>query len=189
MAGLDTLIFSGLNHLLGGEPWAQERLRPFSGAQALIESGLLSLRLCIDEHGLFVAGDRGLSPDVTVTLPADAPVKFLLDRQGLLASVKLSGSVDIAEALAFVFRNLRWDAEADLADLIGDIPARRLALFGEKFGGQLQAGTKRLGENMAEYVTEDSLLLVPDRDVKAFFKEVNCLRDDLARLEKRVSRL
>ncbi|MDP3538290.1 MAG: hypothetical protein Q8S26_06250 [Azonexus sp.] len=189
MAGFEGLIFSGLNHLLDGEPWAQERLRPLAGAQALIESGPLSLHLRIDEYGRFVAGDKGFSPDVIVTLPADAPIKFLLDREGLLSSVKLSGSVDLAEALAFVFRNLSWDVEADLAGVIGDIPARRLSTFGGKLGVQLQAGANRLAENLVEYSTEDSDLLVPNRDVEAFGKEVNILRDDLARLEKRVSRL
>jgi hypothetical protein len=62
------------------------------------------------------------------------PAKLLLDRDALFASVKLSGSADLAECLAFVFRNLGWDIEEDLASVLGDIPARRLALTGHISG-------------------------------------------------------
>lgn len=190
MAGIDKLLFSVLNHLLQGETWAQERLRPFAGAQVLIEAGPISFDLVIDERGFFRSGGGSAKqPDVTLTLPADTAVKFIVDRQNLFSAVKLSGSADIAESLAFVFRNLRWDVESDLAGLIGDIPARRLSMLGAGLAGHFQDSAKRLAENVIEYATEDSLLLVPNRDIDAFCREVNELRDGLARLEKKIARL
>ncbi|WP_428826269.1 SCP2 domain-containing protein [Azonexus sp. IMCC34842] len=189
MAGIDRLIFAALNHLLQGETWAQDRLRPFAGARVLIEAGPIAFGLLIDERGFFSSGDNAKQADVTLTLPADTAVKFIVDRQNLFAAVKLSGSADIAESLAFVFRNLRWDVESDLAGLIGDIPARRLTMLGAGFSGHLQEGAKRLAENLVEYATEDSLLLVPQRDIDVFCSEVNELRDGLARLEKKIARL
>lgn len=189
MQAVDRLVLSGLNHLLQGETWARERLRHHAGAQVAIEAGPFSLKLGIDEHGRLGAGEHSRAAEVTITLPADTPVRFLLDRDNLFSAVKIAGSVDIAESLAFVFRHLNWDVEADLASVLGDIPARRLARFGKQFGLRLQAGSRRLAENVVEYATEDSSLLAAKRDVESFALGVARLRDDLARLEKRVGRL
>jgi ubiquinone biosynthesis protein UbiJ len=175
--------------LLESESWARERLRPFAGSHVRIVAGPVGLLLCIDQRGMLVAGEKVEVADVTVTLPSDTPVRFLLDRDGLFAAAKLSGSADIAESLAFVFRNLRWDVEADLARVLGDIPARRLALLGAQLGRQTQVGAKNIAQNLVEYATEDSPLLAANRDVEGFAKAVDHLRDDLARLEKRICRL
>lgn len=189
MFGVDKLLVSALNHLLQAEPWARERLRPHAGARVVIVGGPLQLNLGIDEHGLLAAGEPSGTPEVTVSLAADTPARLLVDRSSLFSSVKIAGSVDIAESLAFVFRHLRWDAEADLANLVGDVPARRLAILTGRVGHQLQESTRRLVDNLAEYAVEDSSLLAAKRDVVSFGNAVDHLRDDLARLEKRISRL
>lgn len=189
MPDVGKLVFIALNHLLKEEGWALDRLRAFAGAKVLIEAGPITLDLLIDEHGLFRNGDKSQLPDVTLTLPADMAVKLLFDRQNLFSSVKLTGSADIAENLAFVFRNLHWDAEAELANLIGDIPARRLAMFGARFGSQVVDNTRRLTENVIEYAREDSQLLAPNHDIQVLRQAVKDLQDDLARLETRIARL
>lgn len=185
---LNVLAVRVLNHLIQGESWAQARLIAHSGAQVTIDSGVFTVSLGIDEHGLFHEADRVRQPDVSITLPADVPFRLLFDRNSLFSSVKLGGSADIAESLAFVLRNLRWDAEADLARLVGDIPARRLALLGRDIGVGIQQAIGRTAENFSEYATEESGMLAPNWAVADFGKAVNTLRDDLARLEKRISR-
>lgn len=189
MRTVDKLVFAWLNHLLQGETWARDRLRHHAGAQIVIAAGPLSLNLGIDEHGLLCAGEQSRPAEVTVTLPADTPVRFLLDRDNMFSAAKIAGSVDIAESLAFVFRHLNWDVEADLAGILGDIPAHRLVRFGKQLGRQLEDGTRRLSENLVEYATEDSSLLAPHRNVESFAHAVDRLRDDLARLEQRIGRL
>lgn len=189
MAVLDRVILLALNHLLHEETWARERLRPFAGALVLIEAGPMRLFLQISEYGHFEAGDAVSLPNVTLTLPADTPLKFAIDRQSVFTSAKLAGAADLAEAMAFVFRNMQWDVERDLAHWFGDIPARRLALAGARVGSQVQDGLQRLGQNIAEYATEDSLILASEREVSAFGEAVDKLRNDVSRLEKRISRL
>lgn len=189
MLGFDKLIFASINHLLANESWATDRLRHFSGSQVLIQAGLFDLNLLINEQGMFAVGDKTLQPDVTLTLPDDAAVRLVTDRASLFSSVKLSGSADIAESLAFVMRHLRWDVEADLATLIGDIAARRVTLSGVELANQFQDGVKRAAENLVEYATEDSRLLAPNREIRVFCSAVDSLRDDVARLEKRLARL
>lgn len=189
MAGFERLIVPALNHLIQKESWAKERLLTFSGAQLQISAGSIRIQLSIDEHGMFALGDDDRTADVVLTLPSDAPAKLLLDRDALFTSVKLSGSADLAESLAFVFRNLSWDIEEDFASVLGDIPARRLAIAGAQLGNQLQNGVKRITENIAEFATEDSKLVAPKREIYAFCQSIDQLRDDAARLEKRIKQL
>jgi len=189
MAALQTLPIAALNHLLAKESWARERLRPFAGSGVRIEGGPLVLALRIDEHGLLAPTDAAAPAAVLLTLPADTPVRLLLDRASLFAGVRLSGAADVAEALAFVFRNLRWDVEEDLARWVGDIPAHRLVRLGRRFAGELGESAHRLAANIAEYASYESGLLADKDDIAAFATAVDILRDDLARLEKRIQRL
>lgn len=185
----DAMITAALNHLLQGEPWARERLHAHAGAQALIRAGLFDVHLVVDSTGLFERGSPAQAAAVTISLPPDTPFRLLTDRSSVFQAARLEGSADFAETLAFVFRNLRWDVEADLAQLLGDIPARRLEMLRVAGFGQARESLLRVFRNFAEYASEDSDWLAPRRDIEAFGREVDVLRDDLARLEKRLARL
>lgn len=121
--------------------------------------GLVKLRMSIDEHGLFQIGDAESNPNVAITLPTDIPARLLFDRDRLFSSIKL-GAADIAESLAFVLRNLEWDAEGDLAGFIGDIPAHRLARLAKSLAAGISDSIYRVSKNAVEYTTEESNLLV-----------------------------
>ena len=165
MDPISHLIIRALNHLIQGEHWAQERLRVHSGAQVLIDAGgLVKLRMSIDEHGLFQIGDAESNPNVAITLPTDIPARLLFDRDRLFSSIKLGGAADIAESLAFVLRNLEWDAEGDLAGFIGDIPAHRLARLAKSLAAGISDSIYRVSKNAVEYTTEESNLLVVPGD-------------------------
>ena len=189
MNTLERVIVMPVNHLIGDSPWAGERLRQHAGAHVGIKAGGLMISLQIDSDGLLQPGDAGIPADVCVELPGDFPARALVDRSSLMSTARLSGAVDIAETLAFVFRNLRWDLEGDLASVLGDIPARRLTLSGMALFSAARDGGQRLAENMLEFVTEESGLLASSAEIKGFLGEVDVLRDDLARLDKRLSRL
>lgn len=178
-----------LNHLLEREDWARQRLLPFAGQVVRIEGLPFTLNLSVGDSGVFRATGADDTAAVTIALPGDAPLRMLGDPSSLFGAARLSGPANFAETLAFVFRNLRWDYEADLAAVIGDIPARRLA---RSLAGGLawqRSAAERLGRNAAEFATEEGGLVTPARDLAQFAQAVDQLRDDLARLEKRISRL
>ena len=178
-----------LNHLLEREDWARQRLKPYSAQTAHIEGGPLQLTMTVDELGAFRPGKPEEVAAVTITLPSDAPFRMLADPSSIFGAARITGAANFAETLAFVFRNLRWDYEADLAGIIGDIPAHRVSrLLAEGVAWQRSAA-RRLGLNAAEFATEESGLVTSARDLARFGQDVDQLRDDAARLEKRISRL
>lgn len=186
---LRELVLAPLNHVMRSEEWPLERLKKHAGAEVLIESGPFRLSFRLDELGQMSADCAKDTPDVTLTLPADVPLRLMGDRETLFSAVRLSGAVEVAESLAFVLRNLRYDLEGDLAQLIGDIAAHRLVKTGRALGGQIQQAVKRTGENVAEYLSTGTNLLAARSEIEGQVVAVDALRDDVARLEKRIARL
>ncbi|MDX9706593.1 MAG: hypothetical protein RBT86_03330 [Azospira sp.] len=182
-------VFAFINRLLAAEGWAQARLKPFAGQRARLVFGPFAQTLA-------VAGDGSLAPcaddaaaAVTIRLPGDAPFRLLGDRDALFASAHVSGAADFSEALGFVVRNLRWDVEADLAGVVGDIAAHRMAAAGRALFAAGGERTQRLGANVGEYLVEEARLLVRRDEATGFGSELAALDDALARLEGRLARL
>jgi ubiquinone biosynthesis accessory factor UbiJ len=186
MSAIDSAVVPLLNRLLSQEAWPRQRLSPFVGQSARIEGGPFRVALTIDQNGLFSVAAPDTPADVTISFASDAPFKLLSDPASAFAAARLTGAANFAETLAFVFRNLRWDYEGDLA---GDIPARRLARFLADGVDRQRSAVRRLGANLSEYATEESGLLASSRDIAQFCTAVDLVRDDLARLEKRLTKL
>lgn len=177
------------NHVLTGEHWARVRLKPFAGQTAHFEFGTFLIPLTITSNGLLAAGDRSTVAAVTIRLADDAPLRALSDPPALLASARIAGSADLAETLGFVFRNLRWNPEDDLARLSGDIVARRLSQGAKQFAQWHLRTAKNFALNVAEYLTEESPAIARHTDLSRFFRSVDALRDDCARFEQRLQKL
>lgn len=177
-----------LNHLLDQAPGAHARLQRHAGAVARLELGGagLSFLICTDGR---LAMDNGQPPAVTLRLPADALLKRMHEGDAALRDARIEGDAALAETLGQVLRDLRWDAAEDLSRLIGDAAAERVV------GGARAAlaGGRDLGARLAasagEYVADEAQLLVRPAATSAFADEVDALRDDLARLQKRVELL
>lgn len=177
-----------LNHLLADAAWARARLLPFVGRTARLTLPPWRIDLTIDALGQFAPAAADV-PDVEIVLPAGAPLLALSGPEAVARVARISGSVEFADALGFVLRNLRWDYEEDLARSIGDIAAHRIAGMVNSFAAWQRQAATNLAENLAEYFTEEQPTLAKPAEVADFVSGVDGLRDDLARLEKRVSRL
>ena len=179
-----------LNHLLASEDWARGKLVPFAGKTARLQlgSGIVFL-VRINEGGLLESAASDILPTVSIILPADAPVRALTDSASLLSSATISGSADLAETLGFLYRNLRWDIEEDLSQVLGDVVARRaVQVMGRLVRWQV-SGARNFALSVAEYLTEEETAIARRQDIERFCAEVDALRDDLARCEKRLERV
>ena len=173
---------AALNHLLGQAEWARERLRPFTGRHACIASPLLMLNFRVCDDGLLAATDDSTPPDVEIALPAPLPTDLLAEPDALFGRARVNGAADLAEALGFVLRNLKWDIEEDLSRVVGDITAHRLTgtLRSLTRWGKQAAGN--LVGNFVEYLTEEQPSLV-----KA--PELIELRQQIAEFERQLVQL
>lgn len=185
---IEGLILGGLNHLLGQAGWAREQLRGFAGRHARFEMPPWRLAFRIGHEGRFEATTED-AVDVTVTLPADTPLIALqgIDRAMSLAHV--TGNAEFATTLSFVLKNLRWDAEEDLSKLVGDIAAHRIVGVSSRLTSWQKQAARNLVENAAEYLGEESGLLVHARDFSAWRGELAEFNLAIEQLEARVRAL
>lgn len=178
-----------VNHILTDATWARIRLQPYAGLNARFSLGRIVVPVTITDAGLFSPGDQQAVPIVSIQLPADAPLRALTDRPSMFAAAQISGSAEFAEALGFVFRNLRWEAEDDISLLLGDVAARRLVQGGRKFAQWHVQRARNLALNAAEYLTEEAPAIARHADVARFCGAVDAVRDDCARIERRLQLL
>jgi ubiquinone biosynthesis protein UbiJ len=181
---------AGLNHLLQQQPWAAERLSAFAGQGVEFRCPPFpDLRLRITAAGLLDRAQADAASALVVKLtPGTLP--FLLARdETARGQVEIEGSADLASAVDYLFRNLSWDVEEDLSRVLGDVVAHRLASGARAFAAWQREAALRLAENLVEYWTEEQPLLARSADVEHFCRGVDTLRDDVARIEKRVERL
>lgn len=181
---------AAINHLLARADWARERLAAHAGRCARLHAEPVELLFEIDNEGYLVAAERDVEPGVTLSLPLSAlPGLVGGDANKAMNAVRIEGNAELADTLGFVFRNLRWDAEEDLSRLFGDIVAHRMILGAGSLRQMHARAWAGLTGNLAEYLAEEQRALVTHGALAALADELRALRDDLARLDKRVGRL
>jgi len=188
-----------LNALLGREPWARERLARHAGKTVRFVLAGRPLSLTLASDGRVDVADAAIVPDVTLTLQAGR-----LDPAGLLAGARpdfaemthISGDAALAQVVADLARGLRWDAEADLARVVGDIPAARLASFGRALFDGVRGAGGRLAANLSEYLSEEQPVLAGRplleqwrQDLAALQADTDALRRQAGALDARLARL
>jgi ubiquinone biosynthesis protein UbiJ len=186
---LRAAVLKVLNHLIDQTPGASARLTSQAGRPVRLELGTVTgLSFSIDSSGR-LAGDPDGAPAVTIRLPADALLRFPHQGEGVLRDVRVEGDAALAETISQVFRSLRWDAAEDFSLLLGDAAAERVvgATRSALFSGRDLV--TRLSASASEYVADEAAMVVRSDVVATFAGCVDTLRDDHARLQKRIDRL
>lgn len=184
-----SLFVAAANHLLEDARWARDRLSPHATRLARLQIGELAVDFSIDGDGYLCESASAGEPEVSIRLPSPGPAGLADGFEAFAGRARINGHVEMADALGFVFRHLRWDIAGDLARLVGDVPAHRLhrgavALL----AGQKQALTA-LEQNLREFVADGGTPALPKAQWRARSEALACLRDAVARLDKRVGRI
>ena len=179
-----------LNHLLESSGWARDRLAVFAGSQVCLRVTPIEVKFRIDQSGMVCDAVLDEAADVVLIFPiAELPGMFADPAARAMGAVTLEGNAELAETLGFVFRNLQWDIEEDLARIFGDIPAHRMVLGIQSLKHLHDRTVESMGANFAEFFAEEQGMLVTRYALASLSKEVQTLRDETARLEKRFDRL
>ncbi|EJC62961.1 MULTISPECIES: ubiquinone biosynthesis accessory factor UbiJ [Alcaligenes] len=183
-----------LNALLDREDWARDRLQAHAGKTVSLIVGRLQLVYTITSQGKLEQGHPAVVPDVTLTLPQDKlPELPQILQDGDFSRVAqlmhVQGEAGLANLVSDLAANLRWDAEHDLAKIVGDVMAVRLFSGARRAVSGLRDLGQRLAGNATEYLTEESALLVTRPELDRMRGQASSLVQRLNELDQRLSRL
>lgn len=178
-----------IQHLLAQNAWAAPMLQPFASQSVQLNFVLLKTSLVILENGnLAIAGETNV-PDATITIPPSLLLRLMAKDESAKLQIKVDGDTHLATALAKVLSHVRWDYEDDLSKLTGDVSASKIGEFTRQSASSVKDTAINLAEMLSEYWQEEKPLLAKKRHVEQFNTEVDTLRADVERLEKRLNKL
>ncbi|HEX5127937.1 MAG TPA: hypothetical protein VFW00_14420, partial [Rhodocyclaceae bacterium] len=128
-------------------------------------------------------------PSVSIELPPEALPHLFDGVDAFGRHARVNGDAHFAETIAQLLRHLRPDLGAALSPIFGDILAHRLERGFDTAINNAQNVARNLGANILEYVREEKALVVKRGELENWNLELARLRDDLARLEKRMERI
>ncbi len=186
LTGLSTRL---LQHLIAQNSWACPLLQAHAGKCVAFKLGFFSRSLTIlEDVSLAMAGESHVA-DASVSLTPSLALRLLSGDEAAKRQVVISGDTQLAAELAKVLAAMRWDFEDDASKLVGDVAAHKI---GQTLRGIAATG-KETGSNLAamlsEYWQEEMPLIAKKRQVEAFNSDVDTLRADLARFEKKFAKL
>lgn len=176
-----------LNHLLRRASWARDKLKPFAGKSVRFDAAPFAVTLEILADGEVAASTA--EPTATFKLTPALAMRMAAADKNAWREVETSGDLALAREILAIAQNLRWDVEEDLSRVFGDIIAHRLAGAGRAFARWHRDSADGLARQAAAYWTEERPLIAARPFVEQFSRDVDTLRDDAARLEKRIDLL
>jgi ubiquinone biosynthesis protein UbiJ len=149
-----------VNHVLASEPVAMQRLQPhagrciqlrFDGWPALLPP-LPPTAFRVTPAGLveWCEDELPAAPDLRVGIDASNPALAMAQAlAGTRPKVEVSGDAAFATDLNWLFDNLRWDVQDDLARVVGQAPAREIA----RVAGGIATGLREAVRTLSGLVT------------------------------------
>ena len=101
----------------------------------------------------------------------------------------MNGDADVGQSFQKVLGRLDIDAEGILARYVGDSAARMAGNAARETRQWAKRSGKLGAENVADFLTEESELLVTPLAMNRFEESVHALRSDVDRLALRIKRL
>lgn len=188
------LLARALNHLLAQEPWALRSLRDFAGRVVRFDLTPLQVNLAIQPDGQVAQAAADAEPAVTVAVPLSAMPAILADyanagQAGVMKHVRLEGDAELANTVSLLVRHLRWEVAEDLSRVVGDVAAQRVVSGAGRVHQYALQTVRDLRDSVAEFLTDERPTLVRQLELERLSGDVAAVRNDLARLEKRLERL
>jgi ubiquinone biosynthesis protein UbiJ len=178
-----------IQHLISQNSWAKDTLQPFSGQSIQLDAGIFSSTLVVLEDGfLGIAGETNI-PEAAISMSPSTLLRLMAKDEGAKTHIAISGDTHLATSIAQVFSQLKWDIEDDVSRIIGDIPAHLLTAFAQNTLNTAKETARNAGDMLSEYWQEEQPLIAKKRHVEAFNAEVDTLRADVARFEKKLNKL
>jgi ubiquinone biosynthesis protein UbiJ len=184
------LILKSINHVIEQEKWAHDLLLSREGQIVAISLPVGNFQLMIQNGLLANTSDNTGVAAVSLEISQEAIWAFLREgKSGAMKFVRISGDVDFAADLNRLAADLKWEAEEDLAKLIGDAPSRRILLESKKLFQQASLAVDDFKLGLRDYLVNEKNILLGAQQFNEFKSEIRLLRDQLDRTEKKIIKL
>jgi ubiquinone biosynthesis protein UbiJ len=187
---------AAVNRVLALDPDAVARLARLEGKtlQVNLEGLGIELYFTFDYGSVQVQLDSNLKPDTVVS---GSPVALFamaapeeIGDWGLPGSgVRIEGDARLAQDIGKLFSRLQPDWEGPLAELLGDTLGFQVASGLRQGAEAVREAAQTTAELATGYFRDESGLLVPPSELRAFSRAVDDLNDAVDRLQARIGRL
>ena len=175
-----------LQHLTNQNNWSRAYLLPFAGKVVQLDIAFIKTNLLVLEDGsLSIAGETA-TPEANIHAPPSLVLRILAGDESAKTQIKIDGDAHLAAELGKVLALMRWDIEEDLSKVVGDIAANKTASAAKSVFFEAKKQTTNAAEMLTEFWQEEKPILAKKRHVAQFNDDVDTLRSDVARFEKRL---
>jgi ubiquinone biosynthesis protein UbiJ len=188
-----------LNRCIDSSAQAGALARRLQGTSLQIDvEGVTRIRAVAHRGRLALLTGAEGSAEADATISGSPPALLQLLRAGTNPEprsaaggrpAQIRGNAEIANQYRELFMLARPDPEEELSRWIGDIPARRLSEIARHTLEWARRARRNAGENIAEYLQEESRDLVNRTELEEFLRGVDELRETFDRIEARLGRL
>ena len=189
MAILKPLATRFLQHLTNQNNWSRAHLLPFAGKVVQFDVAFIKTNVLILEDGSMSIAGETHAPEASIHVPPSLALRIIAGDESAKTQIKIDGDAHFAAELGKVLQHMRWDVEEDLSKVIGDIAANKSVTVSKKILAEAKKQSVNLTEMLTEYWQEEKSILAKTRHVEAFNAEVDTLRSDTARFEKKLKKL
>jgi len=132
-----------LNHVLQQEPEAMQRLARQKGRVVKFAWQQYTMLLTSSAVGLLAIASQPTDEKQKVDLLLEIVDTDVTDlgkklMQGDKPNVRIEGDVQLAAEVQWLTQNVQWDLEGDLARIVGNVPAHRIASTMQELRGKLR---------------------------------------------------
>ena len=178
-----------LQHIINQNNWSREHLIPFAGKVLQFDFVLIKPSLIILEDGSLSFAGETIGADAVIHLPPSLTLRLLANDDAAKMQIKIDGDTHLATQVSKVLQKLRWDIEDDMSQLVGDIAASKISKSSHKVLQTVKKQSIDITEMVSEYWQEEIKVLAKKHQVERFITDVDVLRSDTARFEKRLQKL
>lgn len=176
-----------INHLLAKDTRLSQRLKPFAGLCILLNIAGLRFNWQISENGELSLSHA--APDATIKVKLSTLPLWWIDKSNFQRQVDIEGNRAFALAFAQVLLALRWDIEEMLSQPLGDVAAHRLSKIGQQLINWPLLQIKEFFNTLSDYFQKESGQIMSQPHLMQFHNDVDRVRSDTDRLEKRLQAL
>lgn len=197
MDTLDTLlrpIARILNRNIQETTPARELCAELAGTVVAIrvKNTALATHFIVDETSLNLVADTDRDADVVITgslltlarMTGESGESAIRD-----GDLDLTGDAETAQQFQRLLAYAKPELEEEVSSLIGDVAAHRLGNMARGLARWGREARSTMGDNIREYLQEESRDAPTRYEVDKFTQDVDTLRDDVERAEARINRM